>query len=480
MHPDRQFRFAENYTLTIAGKAATTAGWREIVNPATAAFFALAPDAGHAELDAAVASARAAYPAWAATALDDRRGMLRQIAAVITENLEGLSRPLVQEQGKPLADARAEIGGAAYWATATADLELPVQIADGPMGRSETRHVPLGVVGAIVPWNFPIILAMFKLAPGLLAGNTMVLKPSPFTPLTTLRLGELLRPVLPPGVVNVISGGDSLGPLMTAHADIDKISFTGSTATGKRVMQGAAATMKRLTLELGGNDAAIVLPDVDVAGITERLFWAAFKNSGQLCIATKRVYIHEAIYDALAASLAAYARTVVVGEGFEAGVQMGPIQNRAQFDRVSALIGDARATGLTFLAGGELRGERPGYFIPVTLIDNPPDDARVVTEEAFGPVLPLLKYRDVDDAVARANASRMGLGGTVWSADVANAARIAARLETGTVAINGPTSPSPLAPFAGHKESGLGAEGGQAGLLNYTNPRTIFFPKADA
>lgn len=452
----------------------------EIFNPATATPFAQAPDAGQAELDAAVASARAAFPGWAATSLDDRRAALRRIAAVITENLDGLSRLLVQEQGKPLADARAEIGGAAYWAMATAELDLPVEIANGPMGRSETRHVPLGVVGAIVPWNFPIILAMFKIAPALLAGNTMILKPSPFTPLTTLKLGELLRLVLPPGVLNVISGGDALGPMMTAHADIDKISFTGSTATGKRVMQEAAATMKRLTLELGGNDAAIVLPDVDISAITEKLFWAAFKNSGQLCIATKRVYIHDDIYEALAGSLAAYARTVLVGEGFERGVQMGPIQNRAQFDRVSALIADARATGLTFLTGDEPVTERPGYFIPVTLIDNPPDDARVVTEEAFGPVLSLLKYLDVDDAVARANASRMGLGGTVWSADVANTARVTARLETGTVAINGPTSPSPLAPFAGHKESGLGAEGGQAGLLSYTNPRTIFFPKAGA
>lgn len=471
--------FTGDFTMTIDGRAAMTTATLAIVNPATAEPFAEAPDAGQADLDHAVAAARAAFPGWAAKALAERSALLGRIAAVLTENLDSLARLLVREQGKPLADARAEIGGTAYWASATAGLDLPVDHADGPMGHSETHHLPLGVVGAIVPWNFPLILAMFKIAPALLAGNTLVVKPSPFTPLTTLKFGELLRDVLPAGVLNVISGGDALGPMMTAHGDIDKISFTGSTATGKRVMQGAAATMKRLTLELGGNDAAIVLPDIDVAAITERLFWAAFKNSGQLCIATKRVYIHDDVYDALSASLAAYARTVVVGDGFDQGVRMGPIQNRVQFDRVQALIANARETGLTFLAG-DTAATGPGYFVPVTLIDNPPDDARVVSEEAFGPVLPLMRYRDIDEAVARANATRMGLGGTVWGTDVAQAASVAARLEAGTVTINGPTSPSPLAPFAGHKESGLGAEGGRAGLLSYTNPRTIFFPRETA
>lgn len=465
--------FTTDFTMTIAGVAAIASGTMEVRNPVTDSVFAVVPDAGQVELDNAVAAARRAFPAWAATPLGKRRDVLRAIAKVITDNLQNLARLLVREQGKPFADACGEIGGAAYWANATAELELPTDEADGPFGRVVTQYVPLGVCGAIVPWNFPTVLAMFKIAPALLTGNTIVVKPSPFTPLTTLKIGELLRGVLPDGVLNIISGGDALGPMMTAHADIDKISFTGSTATGKRVMTGAAQTMKRITLELGGNDAAIVLPDVDVAAITEKLFWAAFRNSGQICIATKRVYIHEDIYDALSASLAAYARTVKVGDGLEPGVQMGPVQNRLQFERVKDLIAEARANGLTFLTGGEVDESRTGYFLPITLVDNPPESARVVQEEAFGPVLPLLKYRALDDVIARANASPYGLGGTVWSADIAAAQAVAERLQTGSVTINGATSPSPLAPFAGHKQSGIGAEGGRDGLLAYTNPKTI-------
>ena len=469
--------FTADFTLTIDGRAATTASLLPVRNPATDRIFAEAPDGGQAELDAAVAAARRAFPGWAATPIEERRAALKRVAGVISANLQDLARLLTQEQGKPFADACGDIGGTAYWAMATADLEIPSEEADGPYGRVVTRYVPLGVVGAIVPWNFPTVLAMFKIGPALLTGNTMVVKPSPFTPLTTLKIGELLRGVLPDGVLNIVSGGDALGPLMTAHPDIDKISFTGSTATGKRVMASAAATMKRITLELGGNDAAIVLPDVDVAAVTEKLFWAAFRNSGQICVATKRIYIHEDVYDELSAALADYARTVSVGDGLEQGVRMGPVQNRAQFDRVRDLIDDAKANGLRFLAGGEVDETRPGYFIPVTLIDNPPEDARVVQEEAFGPVLPLLKYRDLDDVIARANASPFGLGGTVWGRDVAAAQGVAERLETGSVMINGATAPSPLAPFAGHKQSGLGAEGGRDGLLAYTNPKTITVAK---
>ncbi|HEX7821123.1 MAG TPA: aldehyde dehydrogenase family protein [Sphingobium sp.] len=469
--------FSSDFTMTIDGKAATAAATLPVRNPATDSVFAQVPDAGQAELDLAVAAAARAFPGWAATPVEERRAALRAIAAIVTENIQPLSRLLTQEQGRPLADALGELGATSYWATATADMALPGAETDGPQGRVITRYVPLGVVGAIVPWNYPILLSMFKILPALLTGNTLVLKPSPYTPLTSLKLGELLRGVLPDGVLNVISGGDALGPLLTAHPDIAKISFTGSTATGKRVMAGAAATLKRVTLELGGNDAAIVLPDVDVDKIAEPLFWAAFRNSGQICVATKRIYIHEDIYDRLSAALADYARGVVVGDGLEQGTRLGPVQNRLQYDRVKDLIADAKANGLTFLTGGDVDESRAGYFIPVTIVDNPPDDARVVVEEAFGPVLPLLKYRDIDDAVARANATTVGLGGSVWSSDMNAAAAVAERLETGTVQINGPASPNPHHPFGGHKQSGLGAENGPDGLLAYTNPKVISIPK---
>jgi acyl-CoA reductase-like NAD-dependent aldehyde dehydrogenase len=336
----------------------------------------------------------------------------------------------------------------------------------------ETRHVPIGVVAAIAPWNFPMTLAIWKIAPALLTGNTVVLKPSPFTPLTSLKMGELFRDLLPPGVLNVVCGGDRLGPWLTEHPDIGKIAFTGSTATGRRVMQSASGRLKRITLELGGNDAAIVLPDVDVRETAAKLFWGAFRNSSQYCLATKRLYVHEAIYGEFAAALVDYARGVVVGDGAQPGTGLGPIQNRPQYERVKDLIADARRNGVRFLAGGDIP-EGKGYFVPVTILDNPPDAARSVVEEAFGPVLPLLRYRDVDEVVRRANDTDYGLGGSVWSRDLSLARSIARRLETGTVWINHIHAMSPDVPFGGRKQSGLGVENGQDGLLEYTNVQTV-------
>lgn len=468
------------FAMTIGGQAVTGASQLDVVNPATEQVIARIPDCSRSQLDAAVAAARAAFPAWRATAPADRRAMLVKIGGVMKANAEELARLFTLEQGRPLDKARQEVLGAAYWCGAVARQELPVTVhEDGPARRVETRHVPLGVVGAIVPWNFPVMLAIWKLAPALLAGNCVVLKPSPFTPLTMLRLGELLRADMPPGVFNVVCGGDDLGPWMTGHEGIDKISFTGSTATGKRVMAGAAANLKRVTLELGGNDAAIVMPDVDVEKVAAPLFWSAFSNSGQLCIATKRLFIHDAIYDRLSAALADFARTLKVGDGMQPGTELGPLQNRRQFDRVRSMIDEARATGLRFLTGGEVP-KGTGYFIPVTLVDNPPDDSAVVAEEAFGPLLPLLRFHDVDEVVTRANASIYGLAGSVWTGDLAMGAAIAARLETGTVWVNEAHYLSPLVPFGGHKQSGIGIENGVDGLLEFTNAQTISIRKGVA
>jgi aldehyde dehydrogenase (NAD+) len=263
---------------------------------------------------------------------------------------------------------------------------------------------------------------------------------------------------------------------MTEHPDIDKISFTGSTATGRRVMASAAANLKRLTLELGGNDAAIVLDDVDVDGIAKPLFWAAFANNGQVCVAAKRIYVDDRVYDRVAAALAGIAREVRVGDGSQ-GAQLGPVQNRAQFERVKALIAGTRAAGYSFLTGGEVADE-PGFFVPVTIVDNPPEGAAVVQEEAFGPVVPLIRFHDVDDAIARANASEYGLAGSVWSSDPDRAAAGAARLETGTVWINSAQNLTPYAAFAGRKQSGVGVENGIDGILEFTTPQTIHTARA--
>ena len=465
--------FNSNFNMTIGGRAVEGTSRFDVVNPANEQVIGSAPDATQADLDAAVAAARKAFPSWAATPIEDRKAKMNALAEAIYANADGLMRLLTSEQGKPHEDAQFEVMGAGYWLQAYTSLDMPVTVNEDSDERySETRHVPLGVVGAIAPWNFPLILAMFKVAPALLAGNTMVLKPSPFTPLATLKIGELAADILPAGVLNVISGGDSLGPWMTEHPGFDKISFTGSTQTGRRVMASVAPTLKRVTLELGGNDPAIVLPDADVEKIAEELFWAAFRNNGQICIATKRMYVHEDVYEPLKNALVAYAKTVTVGDGAQQGTQIGPINNRPQYERVLELIQDAKDKGYQFLVGGE-KSDAPGYFIPITIIDNPPEDSRIVQEEQFGPVLPLIKFNDIDDVIARANATEYGLGGSVWGTDVDKAFEIAQHIASGTVWVNETQHLSPLAAFGGMKQSGVGVEGGLEGLLEYTNAQTL-------
>ena len=464
------------YGMSIDGRSYETAQVFDVRNPATGDVFAQAPDASADDLDLAVAAATRAFATWKNVPIADRKAALVEAARIIGANAEELATLFVKEQGRPFAGALGEIQGAAMWLEAGTMLEIPVDVTeDTETRRIEIHHVPLGVVCAIVPWNFPILLAAWKIGPALLAGNTLVMKPSPYTPLTTLRLAELIRDCFPPGVLNVISGGDKLGPLMTAHKGFAKISFTGSTATGRRVMESASKDLKRITLELGGNDAAIIMPDVDVDSIAEQLFEGAFNNTAQVCVATKRLFIHADIYDQLRDRLHTLALECAVGDGAEQGNRYGPIQNEPQYRRVQNLLEDARASGLTLLEGSAV--PQRGYFIPLTLVDNPPDDSRVVVEEAFGPVLPLLKFDDIDDVVARANNTEYGLAGAVWSKDVEQAMAIAHRLDTGTIWINQNLQSTPFTPLGGAKQSGFGQENGLPGLLEYTRPKVIFIPK---
>lgn len=459
--------------MTIDGRDAEAPGRISVRNPANGAVFAEVPDAGAAELDAAVAAATRAFPAWAATPWAERQALVARIGEAIAGEADALARLLTREQGKPLAQAQFEVTAAAQWCGAIASMELLVAVVeDTAEHRVETHRVPIGVVGAISPWNFPVLLSIWKIAPAILAGNTLVLKPSPFTPLCVLRVGALLREILPPGVVNIVTGGDELGPLMTAHPGFGKISFTGSTATGRRVMESAAATLKRLTLELGGNDPAIVFPDVDVQATAEQIFWSAFTNSGQICVATKRVYVHADVYDAFLAALRAIAEAVPMGDGAQQGIALGPVQNQNQYERVQTLLAECRASGATVIEAGRAP-EGPGYFIPVTLIDDPDESSRIVQEEQFGPVLPLIRFTDEDDVVARANASEYGLAATIWTCDEARALRLAGRIEAGSVWINEALALSPFAAFGGHKQSGVGQENGIGGLEEFTNPKTV-------
>lgn len=466
------------YKNLINGELVSTSDMLDVVNPANEEVIGQVPSCGEDELNQAVAAARAAFKTWSKKPIDERRTVVQAIAGVINDNSDELFRLLTAEQGKPHQQAQGEIMGAAYMAGSQATLDLEDEINEDTEERlSRTRRVPVGVVGGIVPWNFPVMMAMQKIAPALLSGCTIVLKPSPFTPLTTLRLAELIKDVVPAGTVNIITGEDSLGPLITAHPDIDKITFTGSTATGKKIMEGASKDLKRITLELGGNDASIVLPDANVEKVAEQLFWSSFTNAGQICVAAKRIYIHEDIYDELSAAIAEYAKHVKVGDGSQQGTAVGPIQNKKQYERVIELVQDAKDNGYKFLVGGDHDPDVPGYYMPITILDNPPEDARIVAEEQFGPVMPLMKFSTEDEAISRANDSEYGLAGAVWTADSDKGVEIAEQLETGTVWVNEFLHLSPFAPFGGHKQSGFGAEYGKEGLLEFTYPQVITVKK---
>ena len=466
-----------DYTMTIDGKAESAKATFGVINPATEEVFAQPPECTRAQLDSAMDSAATAYKAWRKDEARRRQALL-DCSEAIKARMAELAKLLTQEQGKPIDKAMEEIFGAAIWFQYTASLQIPVEvIQDNEQARIEIRRRPLGVVGAITPWNFPLMLGVWKIAPALLAGNTVVNKPSPFTPLTTLALGEILRSVLPPGVLNVVSGGNELGSWITSHPAVRKISFTGSVATGKKVAASAAPDLKRVTLELGGNDAAIVLGDVDVKATAQKLFWGAFSNTGQICSAIKRVYVPESIYGAVVNELAEIARGVKVGNGLEAGMQLGPLNNKPQFDRVSELVEDARKTGARIVTGGKRLGVK-GYFYEPTIVADISDGTRLVDEEQFGPALPIIAYRDVEDAVERANATHYGLSGSVWSADREKAAEVAVQLDCGTAWVNQHLAIAPNLPFGGAKWSGIGVENGPWGLLGFTEIQVVNVSKA--
>ncbi len=461
-----------DYTMTIDGKAESAKATFGVINPATEEVFAQPPECTRAQLDQAMDSASNAYRGWRKDEARRRQALI-DCAEAIKARISELAPLLTQEQGKPVDKAMEEIFGASIWFQYTASLQIPIEtIQDNEQGRVEIRRRPLGVVAAITPWNFPLMLGVWKIAPALLAGNTVVIKPSPFTPLTTLKLGEILRSVLPPGVLNVVSGGNDLGGWMTSHPAVRKISFTGSVATGKKVAASAASDLKRVTLELGGNDAAIVLDDVDVKATAQKLFWGAFANSGQICSAIKRVYVPEKLYGALVNELAETARSIKVGNGLEAGTQLGPLNNKPQFERVSELVEDARTHGARIVTGGKRLGVK-GYFYEPTIVADIADGTRLVDEEQFGPALPIVSYRKVEDAIERANGTHFGLAGSVWSADPEKAAEVARELDCGTAWVNQHLAIAPHLPFGGAKWSGIGVENGSWGLLGFTEIQVV-------
>lgn len=467
---------SKKYEMTIGGETVTADSYTDIRNPAnTEEVVGQAPVGTKAHLDQAVDAASKAFESWRYSSDKDRVDACNAIAQVCTDNAEELAVLLTKEQGKPLGGlgSQFEMGGCGAWAGYTASLSLEDKvIEDSAEKRIIQQRVPLGVVGSITPWNWPVMIAIWHIVPGIRTGNTVVIKPSPFTPLSTLRLVELINEKLPAGLLNVVSGGDDLGAELTGHPGIDKIVFTGSIATGKKVMASAAERVAPVTLELGGNDAGIMLPGEDPSRFAEGMFFGSMINSGQTCGAMKRLYVHENDLDATVEALVGFAANIPMGDGMEEGNLLGPLQNERQFKRVIELVEDAKANGGTCVIGGEPMGG-PNYFYPVTFVTGVSDGVRLVDEEQFGPVLPIITYTDIEDAIRRANGLDFGLDASVWGSDAEETARVASRLEAGTVYVNKHAEIAPNVPFGGIKCSGLGVEFAEEGLAAYTSIKII-------
>ncbi|MGK3958439.1 aldehyde dehydrogenase family protein [Arthrobacter sp. R4] len=449
---------------------------RTILDPATGAIVGEAPIHDLEYLEQAVADAQAAQPAWAAMGHDARSAALLKAADAVERSAEELARILSREQGKPLngPNARFEVGACAAWLRAAATIRLePEMIVDDGETRAELHYRPIGVVGAIGPWNWPMMIAIWQIAPALRMGNAVVVKPSGNTPLSVLALAKVLNEELPEGILSVVSCGREVGARLTDHPAIGKIMFTGSTAAGRAIIKSSADTVKRLTLELGGNDAGIVLPDVDPKAIAQDLFWGAFINTGQTCAALKRLYVHEDIYDAVCTELTTVAKAMPMGNGLDENNVLGPLQNKAQYDVVASLVQAAKDSGARVLLGGNPDTTRPGYFYPTTLVADIDNNNPLVTDEQFGPALPIIRYRTIDEAVEKANGLDVGLGASVWSSNLDAAREVAGRIQAGTVWINKHGAVDPRIPFGGAKQSGYGLEFGVEGLKALGVPQVI-------
>jgi len=461
-----------NYPLLINGESVTGDETLDVINPANEKVLATCSRASEAQLNQAVQAAKTAYETWSTESIDTRKAVVSAIADVLEANATELAQILTQEQGKPLADATGEVHGTAAFFRYFTSLNLDVKVLDDSDNRKvELHRKPLGVVAAIMPWNFPLLLLGFKLPAALIAGNTVVLKTAPTTPLSALRLGELIKDVVPKGVVNIIADANDLGGTLTAHPDVRKVSFTGSSGTGSKVMSSAATLLKRITLELGGNDAGIVLDDANPKEIAAKVFQGAFWNSGQVCAALKRLYVHESIYDEMVEELSTIANETTIGDGLEQGVGLGPLQNKMQFEKVKEILAEAAEQG-TITAGGEVP-DQAGYFIRPTIVRDIAEGTRLVDEEQFGPVLPVIKFSDDADALKRANDCVWGLTGSIWSSNIDRAYKLANDMDAGTVTINTHAALDPSIPFGGSKQSGIGTELGEHGLHEFTQLKVI-------
>ncbi len=441
-----------------------------VLNPATEEPIAQLERAGIEETDAAVARAKAAFPAWRAVAPDDRGRLLRRVATLVEEHAEELAQIESRNVGKPISGARWEIGMVArvfhfYAGAVDKHYGDTIPVAGGV---AATFREPLGVVGLITPWNFPLNIASWKLGPALACGNTFVLKPAELTPLSALRLGELIVEAgIPEGVVNVLVGkGSVAGQRLVEHRDVAKIGFTGSTEVGQTVMRGAAGTIKRVTLELGGKSANVIFADADIEQAAASAPYAVFDNAGQDCCARSRILVQKSVYDRFLDYFIDATRGVKVGDPADPNTEMGPL--------ISA---EHRATVASFVEGTPLfQGEAPagpGFWFPCTLVEASNDD-RVAREEVFGPVAALIPFEDEAEAVRLANDTPFGLSGSIWTRDGARALRVARALDTGVLSINSNSSVRVSTPFGGFKQSGFGRELGMHALEGYSETKSVF------
>lgn len=455
--------------VAVQGQAAFT----DVINPATEEVIAQVASASVEQVNEAVQAALTAFKTWKNVSDADQAEAFKKIAADIRAESAVLAELITLEQGKPLGLAQFEVEAGASWIEFVSSLEIPVETIPDPSGKTiKVYNRPLGVVASITPWNWPFMIAIWHLIPALKTKNCMINKPSEYTPLSTIKLVEIINRHLPKGVCSVVLGTGEVGGALSGHPDIAKVTFTGSTRTGQRILSNSVDSLKSVVLELGGNDVGLVLEDADLDVVAERIFGSAFLNAGQTCAALKRLYVHESVYDALTEKLVNIANAQVVGAGLDPETTFGPIQNKAQYDKVKGLIADAVAQGGQVISAAKNVPEK-GYFVAPTLITNVAQGVALVDEEQFGPVLPIVKFSDVNEVIAQTNNSEFGLGGSVWSKDIAKAEAIASQMETGTVWINSHSDLSPAAPFGGWKTSGLGFSFGLEGLLLFTHKQAI-------
>ncbi|MEN8293113.1 aldehyde dehydrogenase family protein [Acinetobacter radioresistens] len=445
----------------------------KVLNPANEEVVTEIASATPEQVNQAVQAATEAFKQWKNISDEEINNSFSKIANDIRQEKKEIARLITLEQGKPLGLAEFEVEAGASWIEYIASLEIPVETIQEPGSKTiQVYNRPLGVVASITPWNWPFMIAVWHLFPALKTKNCIVNKPSEYTPLSTVKLVEIINRHVPKGVCSVVLGTGKVGQVLSEHPDIAKVTFTGSTRTGQSILSHSVNTLKGVVLELGGNDVGIVLDDIDVDSTAEKIFGSAFLNAGQTCAALKRLYVHENIYEDLIHKLVEIAERQVVGNGQEENTTFGPVQNRMQFNKVKALIEDAIAQGGELLTQAPVLPEN-GYYIAPTLIANLREGVALVDEEQFGPVLPIIKFSEIDDVIQRANQSSFGLGGSVWSQNIEKAQEIANQLECGTVWINSHADLSPAAPFGGWKLSGLGYSFGLDGLLLFTKKQAI-------